>query len=119
MDLESFELVVLRRPADATEYDEPTLDRIQAEHLAYLAALREVGPTESASTSGYLAYLAALGRAVPPQDLLLYAATVSFEVMPMGGDEGDPGAMAHGGIDLTWFAGGALTPVSKPLTAVG
>jgi uncharacterized protein YciI len=43
VDLESFELVVLRRPADATEYDEPTLDRIQAEHLAYLAALREAG----------------------------------------------------------------------------
>jgi hypothetical protein len=86
---------------------------------AYLAALREVGPTESASTSGYLAYLAALGRPLPPHDLLLYAATVSFEVMPMGGDEGDAGAMAHGGIDLTWFAGGALTPVSKPLTAAG
>ena len=86
---------------------------------AYLAALREVGPSESASASGYLAYLAALGRPLPPHDLLLYAATVSFEVMPMGGDEGDPGAMAHGGIDLTWFAGGALTPVSRPLTAVG
>ncbi|HET9287577.1 MAG TPA: YciI family protein [Gaiella sp.] len=43
MDLESFELVVLRRPADATEYDEPTLDRIQAEHLRYLDSLREAG----------------------------------------------------------------------------
>jgi hypothetical protein len=43
VDLESFELVVLRRPVDATEYDEPTVDRIQAEHLAYLAALREAG----------------------------------------------------------------------------
>jgi uncharacterized protein len=43
VDLESFELVVLRRPAGATEYDEPTLDRIQAEHLAYLDSLREAG----------------------------------------------------------------------------
>jgi uncharacterized protein YciI len=43
VDLESFELVVLRRPPDATEYDEETLDRIQSEHLAYLASLREAG----------------------------------------------------------------------------
>ena len=43
MDLEAFELVVLRRPQDATEYDEATLDRIQAEHLAYLATLRAAG----------------------------------------------------------------------------
>jgi uncharacterized protein YciI len=43
VDLEAFELVVLRRPPDATEYDEATLDRIQAEHLAYLSSLREAG----------------------------------------------------------------------------
>ncbi len=43
VDLEAFELVVLRRPFDATEYDEATLDRIQAEHLAYLSSLREAG----------------------------------------------------------------------------
>jgi len=43
MQLESFELVLLRRPADATPYDEATLERIQAEHLAYLASLREAG----------------------------------------------------------------------------
>lgn len=43
MSLESFELVLLRRPAHPTEYDEESLDRIQAEHLSYLAGLREGG----------------------------------------------------------------------------
>jgi uncharacterized protein YciI len=43
MNLQSYELVMLRRPADAAEYDEPTLDRIQAEHLAFHAALRAEG----------------------------------------------------------------------------
>jgi uncharacterized protein len=43
MDLEEFELVVLRRPAGAPGYDEETLERIQREHLAYLTSLREAG----------------------------------------------------------------------------
>lgn len=43
MDLEAFELVVLRRPPDARPYDEDTLERIQREHLAYLASLRDEG----------------------------------------------------------------------------
>ena len=43
MELESFELVFLRRPADPAQYDEATLDRIQREHLAYHAALRASG----------------------------------------------------------------------------
>jgi uncharacterized protein len=43
MSLESYELVMLRRPPDPTEYDEETLDRIQAEHLAYHATLRTEG----------------------------------------------------------------------------
>jgi uncharacterized protein YciI len=43
MDLEAFELVLLRRPADAPDYPEPELERIQREHLAYLAQLREAG----------------------------------------------------------------------------
>src|SRR4051794_1406674 len=40
-DLEAFELVILRRPAQAPEYDEETLDRLQLEHLAYRDQLRE------------------------------------------------------------------------------
>ena len=43
MDLEAFELVLLRRPADAPPYDEATLEHIQREHLAYHASLRETG----------------------------------------------------------------------------
>jgi uncharacterized protein YciI len=43
VDLEAFELVVLRRPCEPRDYDEPTLERIQREHLAYHASLRESG----------------------------------------------------------------------------
>ena len=43
MDLEEFELVLLLRPAEPTSYDEDTLERIQQEHLDYLAALRAAG----------------------------------------------------------------------------
>jgi uncharacterized protein YciI len=43
MELESFELVLLRRMANAPAYDEATLERIQAEHLAYHASLRASG----------------------------------------------------------------------------
>jgi uncharacterized protein YciI len=43
MSLESFELVMLRRPPNAAQYDDATLERIQAEHLAYHATLREQG----------------------------------------------------------------------------
>ena len=43
MDLEAFELVLLRRPASAPDYPEAELDRIQREHLAYHARLREAG----------------------------------------------------------------------------
>jgi uncharacterized protein len=43
MELEAFELVLLRRPADAAEYPEAELDRIQREHLAYHDGLRASG----------------------------------------------------------------------------
>jgi uncharacterized protein len=43
VDLEAFELVLLRRPEDATAYPEEELARIQQEHLAYHAGLREAG----------------------------------------------------------------------------
>jgi|SRR5579864_8858873 len=41
--LEAYELVLLRRPADATQYDDDTLKRIQREHIAYHASLRSTG----------------------------------------------------------------------------
>ena len=43
MDLDAFELVLLRRPASAPDYPERELERIQREHLAYHAGLREAG----------------------------------------------------------------------------
>lgn len=43
MELDAFELVLLRRPPDAPQYDEATLDRIQKEHVEYHAALRQDG----------------------------------------------------------------------------
>ena len=43
VDLEAFELVLLRRPEGATSYPDAELERIQQEHLAYHAGLREVG----------------------------------------------------------------------------
>jgi uncharacterized protein len=43
VDLEAFELVVLRRPAQPSAYDDETIERVQREHLAYHASLREAG----------------------------------------------------------------------------
>lgn len=43
MELEAFELVFLRRPAQPTAHDEATLQRIQREHLAFYDDLRSRG----------------------------------------------------------------------------
>jgi uncharacterized protein len=43
MELEAFELVLLRRPASAPDYPDEELDRIQREHLAFHAELRAAG----------------------------------------------------------------------------
>ena len=43
VDLEAYELVLLRRPASAPDYPEAELDRIQREHLAHHAGLRDSG----------------------------------------------------------------------------
>jgi uncharacterized protein len=43
VDLEAFELVLLRRPENAPAYDEAELRRIQAEHLAHHDRLRDSG----------------------------------------------------------------------------
>jgi len=43
VELEAYELVLLRRPDSAPDYPDPELDRIQREHLSYLAGLREAG----------------------------------------------------------------------------
>jgi uncharacterized protein YciI len=43
VDLEAYELVMLRRPEDATPYPDDELERIQQEHLDYYARLRASG----------------------------------------------------------------------------
>jgi len=43
MDLEAFELVLLRRPKNAADYEDAELERIQREHLAHHARLRASG----------------------------------------------------------------------------
>ena len=43
MDLEAFELVLLRRPESPPDYDDAELERIQREHLAHHARLRVSG----------------------------------------------------------------------------
>jgi len=43
VDLEAYELVMLRRAENAPDLDEDELERIQQEHLAHHARLRESG----------------------------------------------------------------------------
>jgi len=43
VDLQEFQLILLRRPGRAPGYDDETLQRIQREHLAFYAAMREAG----------------------------------------------------------------------------
>jgi uncharacterized protein YciI len=43
MDLEAFELVLLRRPESPSDYDDAELERIQREHLAHHQRLRASG----------------------------------------------------------------------------
>ena len=43
MQLERFQLILLRRPADPPDYDDAETDRIQREHLAFYAGLRAAG----------------------------------------------------------------------------
>jgi uncharacterized protein YciI len=43
IELEQFQFVLLRTPDGAPDYDDETARRIQREHLAFYAALRESG----------------------------------------------------------------------------
>ena len=43
MELEAFELVLLRRPENAPDYEDAELERIQREHLAHHDRLRASG----------------------------------------------------------------------------
>lgn len=52
MDLEAFELVILRRPAGRPDCDKQTAERLQREHLAYLTWLQRAGHTVAAGPLG-------------------------------------------------------------------
>lgn len=43
IDLHRFQLILLRRPDHTPDYDDATTDRIQRDHLAFYAAMREAG----------------------------------------------------------------------------
>ena len=43
IELQEFQLILLRRPDGAPEYDEPTSARIQREHIGFYASLRQAG----------------------------------------------------------------------------
>lgn len=93
MDLEAFELVVLRRPTDVPSYDEQTLERIHREHLAYLDSLRDAGHTvahgpildqSDDSLRGLVFYRTeslAEARHLAEQDPAVLAGRLSVEVM--------------------------------------
>jgi uncharacterized protein YciI len=52
VDLEAFELVILRRPATRPDCDEQTAQRLQDEHQAYLTWLHEAGHTVASGPLG-------------------------------------------------------------------
>src|SRR5258706_11797068 len=43
IELEGFQLIRLRRPDGASDYDEATLARIQREHVEFYASMRQAG----------------------------------------------------------------------------
>jgi uncharacterized protein len=43
IDLQAFQLVLLRRPDDAPGYDDEAAEQIQRDHLAFYAAMRQAG----------------------------------------------------------------------------
>jgi uncharacterized protein len=43
IDLHAFQLILLRRPDDARDYDDDTIEQIQREHLAFYESMRQAG----------------------------------------------------------------------------
>jgi uncharacterized protein YciI len=100
--MERLTLVVLRRPADATNYPEEELDRIQAGHIAFLDEQRErgvlavAGPFrdhEDESLRGLCVYRTGVEetRAIIANDPALRANRMSGEVVTWWFREGEVG----------------------------
>ena len=108
--LDSYELVVLRRPARRPHFDEQTAERIQQEHLDFHDALREAG---TVVTNGPL-----LGQ--PDQSLrgLTFYRTGSLEKTRALAEQ-DPWVKA-GGLEIdvmTWLcAPGSMVRPGQPVT---
>ena len=92
MDFASFALVLLRRPANAPDLPEDELDRIQAQHLAHLAAMAEAaklvaaGPfsdQEDESLRGLCFYATSVeeARELANRDPAVQAGRLEVEVM--------------------------------------
>jgi putative copper export protein len=77
---------------------------------AYVAALRQVAPSQSASAAGLSAFRAARGDEPGRTALTLYVATPAFSVMP---STGGGGGSAHHSAAEGWLLGGPLTPIGE------
>ena len=109
VDLEAFELVLLRRPASAPDYPEAELDRIQREHLAHHARLRESGQL---ATNGPVD-----GQPDPSLRGLAFYRTGSIERSRQLA-EADPAVVAALVVEImTWYCPpGAMSPPGRLVT---
>lgn len=110
MDRETYELVMLRRPADPTEYDDEFLDDLQRRHLAFYDDLRERG------------IVAVNGPVIEPSDEsirgLSFFCTGSLEESKAIAEQ-DPSVQAGRlAVDIMtwWCQPGALRLPGQPLT---
>ncbi len=98
--MEGLTLVVLRRPPDATDYPEDELDRIQAEHIAFLDLQRDRGVLAAAgpfrdggdeSLRGLAVYRVGVEetRAIVAQDPAIRAHRMTGEVVTWWFREGE------------------------------
>ena len=110
IDLHEFQLILLRRPDRAPSYDDETAERIQRDHLAFYAALRESGqvvtngpvrdqPDEALRGIAIFA-TESLGRArqLADTDPLVQAGRLEVQAMSW---LCPPGTMATGGIPVS------------------
>ncbi|HEX4092300.1 MAG TPA: YciI family protein [Trebonia sp.] len=110
MDLEVFELVMLRRPADAPDYSDEELDDIQRRHLGFYDDLRAAGQVV---TNGPVD-----GATDPSLRGLAFYRTGSLEQSRVLAED-DP-AVRAGRLTveiMTWYCGpGTMSKPGRPVT---
>ena len=109
--LETFQVVLLRRPVDAPTLDDETLDRLQGEHLAFLADLRADGRAvtsgpfldqEDVRMRGMVIYRVAsveVARDIAMTDPLVVAGRLEVEAMTF---LAPPGTLLPAGLPVTF-----------------